>query len=471
MATTRGLRVTTTRRGFGSRVVLAVTLIGLTALAACTQLPSVTVREGADPIHEDKDVAFRTTYYFRVFDYCVIRKKKHVVDNSSILVPVTDSMYRFRMTGKSNTITNDIRFEAGTLMSWEIDPFGATIDFDEETGRFHFVSQQEAEAEIARNRALDDFDRLQALYAQSEKKNGDDPDLLLPDGLRSKLETAMARRLDDFMGTSLRPPQSLGFSATTASANEEGDDLTVNFAVRISGAFELEITVGLTYSAKDRDKDPTLSNAGRVYVSPTDGRGQSTTAKVLLGTTKSDAAEGKRKTPLQVVLRGGHESTTQLTVTLTEPRPAPEARKIAADIELGETVPTLVDIQFAPGIDRPADIQCPEDAPVRRGFQIMGPEGWRTFNQDERLIMAMSSNAAPLISTLKDLAGRVLNAQARPEAVNLVLAKGRLRVTQAQQALDDALTTSNATPESIATAAAKALDPSLAKKKEGDGDS
>ena len=65
---------------------------------------------------------------------------------------------------------------------------------------------------------------------------------------------------------------------------------------------------------------------------------------------------------------------------------------------------------------QPESIQCPEDAPVRRGFQVLGPEGWRTFNQDERLMVAMSSSAEPLISTLKDVSNRVIRARDNPSA-------------------------------------------------------
>ena len=71
----------------------------------------------------------------------------------------------------------------------------------------------------------------------------------------------------------------------------------------------------------------------------------------------------------------------------------------------------------------------------RRGFQILGPEGWRTFNQDDRLLMAMSSDASPIIGVLEDLSSRVLNARSRNEALLLPLAQERLRTVEAQRKL------------------------------------
>ena len=41
---------------------------------------------------------------------------------------------------------------------------------------------------------------------------------------------------------------------------------------------------------------------------------------------------------------------------------------------------------------------CPSGTELRRGFQILGPERVATFNQDQRLVMAMTSRAASLSS-------------------------------------------------------------------------
>lgn len=64
-------------------------------------------------------------------------------------------------------------------------------------------------------------------------------------------------------------------------------------------------------------------------------------------------------------------------------------------------------------------IECNTNIPRRKGFQIIGPEGWRTFEQDERLIMAMYSDASPIIGVMKEVAARSLN-QAVPRDTQLL---------------------------------------------------
>ena len=73
--------------------------------------------------------------------------------------------------------------------------------------------------------------------------------------------------------------------------------------------------------------------------------------------------------------------------------------------------------------------------PDRRGFKILGPEGWRTFNQDERLVFAMSTSGEPLISTLQELSGRVLNAGTAGDQLQLPILKEQLNITRAEGAL------------------------------------
>lgn len=105
----------------------------------------MTVKDGLSPKYADQDVRFRTTYYFRVFDYCYDLKTQ------TKLQPTTDSLYRFVMTGKANAYANRIRFESGTLKASQIDRFGATIERDDDTGRMRFVPQSEVDARARRN--------------------------------------------------------------------------------------------------------------------------------------------------------------------------------------------------------------------------------------------------------------------------------------------------------------------------------
>jgi hypothetical protein len=73
----------------------------------------------------------------------------------------------------------------------------------------------------------------------------------------------------------------------------------------------------------------------------------------------------------------------------------------------------------------------------RRGFQILGPEGWRTFDQDERLLLAMSSSGKPLISTLKEISDRVLQQKSPAQQLGTYL-REQSAVERARQTLDAA---------------------------------
>ena len=121
-------------------------------LSACLPIgprpPSATVNKGADPFHADQDVLFRTTYYFRVFDYCVSRDLKKRRFEEDVFTPLTDSLYRFRMTGKGRSSWfSNIQFESGTLMAWEVDPFGAKVEFDPDLNRARVIPPREIEAD------------------------------------------------------------------------------------------------------------------------------------------------------------------------------------------------------------------------------------------------------------------------------------------------------------------------------------
>jgi len=79
---------------------------------------------------------------------------------------------------------------------------------------------------------------------------------------------------------------------------------------------------------------------------------------------------------------------------------------------------------------------CGPGETLKRGFQVLGPEGFRTFDQEDRLIMAMTSSAKPLISQIKDISGRMLAEQTAPGDALLGLVQARLKVSQALRELD-----------------------------------
>lgn len=136
-------------------------------LAGCSVAPEHHIRTGSDPRFQDKNVAFRTTYYFRVFDYCKAKDGKHPN------VPVSGGLYRFTMTGKANTSTNNIKFESGSLKSWEIDPLGAAVIYDENIKRYRYVSENETQAKAEKAQAWDEYLSLQKEYSKILKLVGE----------------------------------------------------------------------------------------------------------------------------------------------------------------------------------------------------------------------------------------------------------------------------------------------------------
>lgn len=272
-------------------------------LAACIP-PQMHVTDGTRPGYSDKHVRFRTTYYFRVFDAC------YSPASDGFSQPRTDSLYRFVMTGKANPMLSSVRFESGTLKASQIDPFGATVKFDSESGTYRFVSPDETSRLARRSETIEQLDTL------------------------IELKSRLLRLNQSMEGTA---DGSLVDSAALASVDAQIKGLISEYG---------------------SPNPPGTSN-----VSPATSIG-----------AKSNG--GAKTDPVRTM-------------------------------------------------------NCPPGSRVQRGFQIMGPQGLKTYDQEDRLILAMSSEAEPLISSLEQISGRVL--QARSEKMQssdllLALAKEQLIV-------------------------------------------
>lgn len=122
------------------------------------------VRAGIDPRHQDDNVRFRTTYYFRVFDVC-----RDGNGRAASGAPKLDSLYRFRMTGKASAFFSKVRFESGILHKSEIEPFGSTVVFDKNLERPRFVSREETDAAARRSERHEEIKRMMRLLKDMEK--------------------------------------------------------------------------------------------------------------------------------------------------------------------------------------------------------------------------------------------------------------------------------------------------------------
>lgn len=325
------------------RSCLSVALSCATVLLAgmsvgCAELPpEMQVTKGRHPANVDKSVRFRTTYYFRVFDYCYDIKKR------SQSIPVSDSLYRFVMTGKANPFAATVNFESGTLTAAQVDPFGATVEPDPETGKPRFVSEAEVQQRAHRAEARQELEQLLDLK----------------------------RRLTGYTLDKTG-------KATMADASSRLADTAAIAAV-----------------------DAQIKQA-------------------------IDASQGPGK---------------------LDYKPS-ELKKYGA--------PTTAD-----GLEVNV---CPPGTEIERGFQIVGPQGVRTFNQNERLLMAMSSQPGGLLAALSQVSDRVKTAKGsrlQDSAALLALVREQLLVSEISHIAETATAT---TPEEAA-----ALLKTLAEKLDSSG--
>jgi len=141
--------------------------------------PAMRVDLGEHPAHQDEQVRFRTTYYFRIVDSCDVQEgkaqsgdnataystnsKPFMVRQSGKLKIVSDSLYRYRMTGKASALFAKIRFESGILRSEQIDPFGSQVSLDKETNTFRVIPANDMRENARRENISDEIKRLTSL--------------------------------------------------------------------------------------------------------------------------------------------------------------------------------------------------------------------------------------------------------------------------------------------------------------------
>ena len=240
------------------------------------------------------------------------------------VLPETDTLYRFRMTGKASSLFSKVLFESGTLQAAEIDPFGATIITDNETGALRAVTASELRHDAQRHAARTEIDELFKIYAKAKEAGFT--------GIEGEVKNQIKASLVDYTGNI--PKQNGGT---------------------------------LTLRAKD---------------------GAPITKITLEGVNNLD-------------LKAFGINETSIAQTMA--------------------------------------INCNNGTPARRGFQVMGPEGWRTFDQDERLLMAMSSSGKPLIGTMQEYSSRLLKSGGNKTGYALDLTTAQLHILRAEKQLGSAV--------------------------------
>lgn len=353
-------------RRIGQSKAVCLLLASLISTSACTVPANMHITNGLDPRHVDDDVRFRTTYYFRTFDYCwdANVKVSQLADEKGDptfyrkIIPQTDTLYRYRMTGKASALFSRIRFESGVLKANAIDPFGTQVSFSSEADGF-------------------------VVRSHDEVKN---------------LADAAART------ESIR-------------------------ADRIDRVWSLITIYKKIDPAETQLRADTLAKIG--------------TAMEKLATEDGGAAVGAQLSDLLQASKELKAGVADLSGRMA--RAETSAEKIQADLKsiADKAEVSIKQIQERANINRLGD--CPVGENIRKGFQIMGPEGIKTFDQNDRLILAMSSSAQPLIETLQEYSGRIAASRVDVSAQLLAIANENLRAEAARRLIADARAT-NADP-------------------------
>lgn len=394
---------------YGMCRLAPVLLSAIILLAAgCTVPEHMEVRAGVDPRNVDDGVRFRTTYYFRVFDVCQSRSAAGTKD---IIIPQTDSLYRFRMTGKAFALFTNVHFEAGTLKSYEIDPFGANVVFDEKSNRFRFKSRRQTEQEAAREDKYRELQRLLKIFENHEN---------LPLTSRAKLNELIDLQLDLLAEKPLTGRPLL----VPFTAEEKLGDIK-----KLAEKYEKATTTGS--KATEEDKNNIIDAVKRALAQ--------LEKAVTWEVAKERAVEGEAKARTAWGIQNQKVAKLMVDPFVKKDPIGKLVDDTHNRLEMARFTSATADTAAPRAIgngakDRPPI--CSAGHVARRGFQILGPEGWRTFDQDERLILAMSSSGEPLISMLREISSRVLAEQPDRAALLLPLVKERLRISRTLRTID-----------------------------------
>ena len=425
-----------TRPGNSWKALISAITITL-IVSSCARPPSTTVGEGADPFQVDKDVVFRTTYYFRVFDYCELKSSQGV---GNAVVPLTDSLYRFRMTGKSKSFFSDVKFESGTLKAWEIDPFGVKVEFDKESKRYRVIPRHEVESDAQRVATLKNLNEAQSALFAVRKEFLD----IFQDQINNNNESAK-KILETIDNAIINGIKSLNFGNQANSSDYKLELLRLALKVVIKQISEVDesLKAEMQKLIPLVDEPFSANDIDAIRINEPDYVKRA--VDVLIN--KSDELNG-----VQI------SSNAQLSLSNEEFYKPTE-----------NIINSLVS---SPAYSGPP-IPCPENAPVRRGFQVLGPEGWRTFDQDERLILAMSSSVQPLVSTLKKLSSRTFKAHDKRDAKLFPIALELKVVSEARHKLISEKNKPDPDPKELANTICKILieDEEQSKDLCGDDDS
>jgi hypothetical protein len=278
------------------------------------------------------------------------------------------------MTGKASALGSKIKFESGTVKATDIDPFGADVVYNDAIGGYVVRSGEQARAQI------DAAAASAAARAASPEGSGAPARALARFNELSGLYEAIATR-------------------AVSGADQEKARATQLDTVRVAMVEALRLYLGAATTSDDQNERLAAI------------QGSLDKLVVQLGKLAPVTAEATKAAAADIANAAAAAVVAQLKDEV--------ARVVASKTEGAAT-----------------SVLCGPTQIVRKGFQIMGPEGLTSFNQDTRLIMAMHTSAEPLIQTLQEYSGRILKSKVNAAGQLLPLVRENVRVVEAERALD-----------------------------------
>jgi hypothetical protein len=399
------------------------------------------------------------------------------------------------MTGKASAVFHDIIFESGTLRAEQIDPFGSSIDFDKTTRKFQVLSASENREIQQRNSVYDEVRRLYKLRDEASQYRHPDAmqkiESLILDQLENlatkgsitqpvSMAVLAAAARESVLGTIQnlkREPVSLSgdqrkrldtVEKTLRVPPQEDklfkaiNDLKTTFDGLIESFEDLKSVIESAIEDQKKNKEEEQGNKDETE-RPIDSLGRAieereiaasrvqkkeknlTTAEVRKGSEKQDdlktaseeldekseKLEAKLDTlnKFELAISKLTQSKARIEVDIEKLKRAAEILDRSSDAIRSPIQPDALMAKSAP--------TCGDGMPSRRGFEVLGPEGFRSFDQDERLVMAMSIDSKPLISTLQQFSEQRFNGQTDHSGeIGAAIGTERERLGSAQVTLD-----------------------------------
>lgn len=418
-------------------LTLSQSVLALILLSGCSWLGDVSsnmrVDTGLEPQNIDSNVRYRTTYYFRVLTGCRIDTMApgdRADDNSPYakrvkgqFVPLNDSLYRFRMTGQAAALFNRVHFESGVLRKEQIDPFGSSVQYNEQTHAFTPFSAEEVKADNARHAAMQDIERFRKLYADL------DADKSLRIDHKTQLFTTLIamieNRLEQVKASRPQGANSTAPSSGTAGSNPTDTALT-KLEKQLSGT-EVDLRKATTELASSQNRFneakkkvaeivTNLQNAKAALATPhptsddVKTKIDALTAELTVAEQDLTKAETNRNvtevlvteltektTDIKAAIMNAHQDLTtakeHTTASLTILKGKVEA--LLSELGVATTTPLANSGTEACG-----------GKPSENKYYLLGPEGTKELDPNERLLLALSVDSKPLISALQQLSDR-----------------------------------------------------------------